>query len=290
MLRLYQQQPEEEEQQEPVDVALQKNMELSVNPMDQPPPEGYKIIQPPEPGEGERTKAEARSKVPWKLWDAPTLPAKRSDGSYTPGVMQIIRPRLKITVTKKMSRPRVPKNDLAGGEIRGLHRLITDEKVLRRKAPLRSRKKVGTMMIDVSGSMSIRQEDLDRVMDSAPQVTIAVYSSNLVDNDATRRAGLEEYCLGHLAIVAHRGKRCAEDEMRPFRGGGNVVDEEALRWLTRQPGPRVWICDGSVTGCHDESSQLARQVCQTLQKRGRIVRYFGIDEYFNNEPGGPIYG
>jgi hypothetical protein len=53
---------------------------------------------------------------------------------------------------------------------------------------------------------------------------------------------------------------------------GNVVDGPALRWLARQPEPRIWISDGHVTGIADQpSSDLAVDAIHICRK-ARITR------------------
>lgn len=210
------------------------------------------------------------------------------------GVMQIMRPKLSVRITSKMQRPRVPKNDLAGGEIRGLHRIITDEKILRRKAPLRSRKKVGTLLIDTSSSMSVDVDDIDAILSKAPQVTVALYGSGgshpssramTADFNLAKKLGAPNWLsVGHLAIVAHKGKRVPESEMKHYTSSGNVVDLEALRWLAKQPGPRVWICDGVVTGVGDACNAKLTITCSKIAKRASVKRvpslyaFLGLDD------------
>jgi hypothetical protein len=58
-------------------------------------------------------------------------------------------------------------------------------------------------------------------------------------------------------------------------GGGNNVDVEALQWLAAQPGPRVWISDGRVTGGFYYGmlgSQGLEHLCEELCRRHRITR------------------
>lgn len=209
-----------------------------------------------------------------------------SPDGVEPGVMQILRPPLSVPITKKLHRPYVKKQDYEGGEIRQIQRLYTDGKIMRRKAPLRSRKRVGTLIIDVSGSMQVRVEQIEQILRSAPQVTVAVYGSNGLDRhlfekyppkDTTRTR--REYTVGHLAIVAHKGKRISESEIKKYLGGGNVVDTEAVRWLASQPKPRFWICDGAITGKGDRISGTLARECVVTCKRAKIKRIGSVPEF-----------
>jgi hypothetical protein len=67
--------------------------------------------------------------------------------------------------------------------------------------------------------------------------------------------------------------------MGKWMGGGNVVDTEALRWLASQPGPRVWICDGFVTGMMDHEGMNITRECGILATRARVKRFQSIEEY-----------
>ena len=63
----------------------------------------------------------------------------------------------------------------------------------------------------------------------------------------------------------------ANDDLAPF-GPSNVVDQPALEWLARQPGPRIWISDGKVTGCNDRPSRRVKQACAEICRRSHIRR------------------
>jgi len=57
-------------------------------------------------------------------------------------------------------------------------------------------------------------------------------------------------------------------------GGGNDVDIEALTWLSKQPGPRVWVSDGQVCGglVSVLGPEQAEAVITSLCQRNGIVR------------------
>jgi hypothetical protein len=119
----------------------------------------------------------------------------------------------------------------------------------------------GTVLVDVSGSMNLSQEDLETIVAAAPAATVAVYAST---DRAFRR--------GAVTIVA-RGGRVAD--IRSVHRGyteGNVVDGPALEWLGRQPEPRLWISDGVVTGVGDITTPRLLLEAATLCRRFRIRR------------------
>jgi hypothetical protein len=55
-------------------------------------------------------------------------------------------------------------------------------------------------------------------------------------------------------------------------GRGNVIDGPALRWLASQPGPRIWISDGRVTGVRDRSSLDLVVEAMGICRRNQITR------------------
>ncbi|HKJ24055.1 MAG TPA: hypothetical protein VKB65_04480, partial [Myxococcota bacterium] len=134
------------------------------------------------------------------------------------------------------------------------HRHALDRKVFRR--PVRWRG--GTVLIDVSGSMHLRPDDLDALVDaSRGAALVAIYS------------GRERE--GELRVVARGGRRAAAEDLAPF-GSGNIVDVPALEWLARQPEPRLWISDGGVTGEMDRGSREIRRRCAGVVRHARIER------------------
>lgn len=119
-----------------------------------------------------------------------------------------------------------------------------------------------TMLIDVSGSMSLSPEDILTVMTYMPASLIATYSGS--------------GHIGHLTIVAEKGRRCEEREFRKG-GGGNVIDAPALRWLAQQKGPRYWVSDGYVVGIGGHTAELYAE-CIHICRRNHIMRVDSMEE------------
>ena len=95
----------------------------------------------------------------------------------------------------------------------------------------------GIVLIDGSGSMSLRSQQILEITEQAPGCTVAVYSA---DRDNKK---------DNLLILAENGKMV---DKLPDRNGGNGVDGEAIRWALKQrkrsSTPVVWITDGQVHG------------------------------------------
>jgi hypothetical protein len=147
-----------------------------------------------------------------------------------------------------------------GSVVRYLHRWPVDRAVFRRRA----RGGGGTLLVDTSGSMSFAASDLDRLLLATPHGTrVAIYS------------GAGE--AGELRVVADGHRRADAEHLKPF-GTGNVVDLPALRWLSRQPAPRLWLSDGGVTGVGDSPSDALKERCREACRRARIRRVPTIKE------------
>ncbi len=141
-----------------------------------------------------------------------------------------------------------------GSAVRYMHRWLADGAIFRRRA----RRPGGTILIDVSGSMSLEAEALDRLLLATPPGTrVAIYS------------GSED--RGTLRIVAEGARRAAAEHLKT-PGRGNIVDLPALEWLARQPRPRVWVTDGGVTGVGDRPSKVLGARCRALRHSARIER------------------
>lgn len=166
--------------------------------------------------------------------------------------------KLPLTVTNKVAVTgrRIRATD-HGAVPRYMHRLLTDQRVFGYKM----RGKGGTLVIDVSGSMHLPPEAIDKVLETAPCATVAIYSG--MGNG------------GYLSIVAKNGHRASQETIRRAiteQGDGNIVDGPALMWLKKQEGPRIWVCDGQVTGCGDGLCPVLTAEALHLVKVGGIKR------------------
>ena len=147
-----------------------------------------------------------------------------------------------------------------GSVVRYVGRWPSDKAIFRRK---RRGRGGASVLVDTSGSMSIETPDLDGLLLATPAgARVAIYSAN-------RR-------YGELRIVAHGSRRAVAADLEPF-GSANVVDVPALEWLAKQPGPRLWVSDGKVTGIGDQpSAEVTRQV-EAIVGRAGIERVESLD-------------
>ena len=127
----------------------------------------------------------------------------------------------------------------------------------------RIRRASGVVLLDWSGSMSLRSPQVEELLHLAPAATLATYS------------GTQD--IGDLRILVRRGRMASRSAIRATHGG-NVVDFRALCWLAHQRGPRYWISDGGVSGKNDESADVIQRGCGTILKHHLIRQFGSIDE------------
>ena len=108
--------------------------------------------------------------------------------------------------------------------------------------------------------MRLTSEELLKIVTTAPAATIAIYSG--------RRA------KGKLTIIGRKGMVATEEGLQQARkvGNGNVVDGPALKWLSKQNSPRLWVSDGLVTGKNDKTGINLAIECQNICHRSDIKR------------------
>lgn len=119
-----------------------------------------------------------------------------------------------------------------GRRLRNVSRALTDGRIFARKI----KQEGGSLLIDGSGSMSMSPEDVAEILKMAPLAWVAIYGA--------------QYDSGKVKILARDGKCVAPADMRS-PGACNVIDGPALELLAKQSTPRIWICDGHVTGVGD---------------------------------------
>ncbi|HYG70585.1 MAG TPA: hypothetical protein VD838_23125 [Anaeromyxobacteraceae bacterium] len=178
-----------------------------------------------------------------------------------PGALTIKKPELTLRTRSKESRFR-------RGEFGSIHRvdrLLTDGAAFREKRPNR----LGTVLIDVSGSMGPGRRSLGELVNASASHTVAIYAC---DEDSERK--------GQLIVVAQKGWAhpdpwaLREDNL----GGANVVDIPALEWLCRQERPRFWVSDGDVTGVNDIGSSEIRELAGVICRAGGVKRLDSLEQ------------
>jgi hypothetical protein len=171
-----------------------------------------------------------------------------------------------------------------GRSIGNISRLYTDPE--RRIFNHKVKVKGGIVVIDISGSMSLSQADIESMVEAAPAAVIMAYSHNRnVPGDP------------NAWILARRGWRV--QEIPRIGGRGNGVDGPALTWAIQQraPGePIIWVCDGYVTTASDGQNDALTIQCAQLVKKHRVIMIPDVEEAvkqfksgkFINRPAGPV--
>lgn len=138
-------------------------------------------------------------------------------------------------------------------------RLYTDME--RRVFGNKVRVRGGVVVLDISGSMHLNEQDINDILEVAPAALIMAYSD--CDN-----GGGEP----NAHLLANRGWRIKH--FKDIDRGGNGVDGTALTWALRhkKPGEEIiWVSDGHVFGIGgSRNSGLALQ-CAQLVKKHRII-------------------
>lgn len=149
----------------------------------------------------------------------------------------------------------------SGSVPRFMHRYNIDGRIFgrRRKAP------GGTVLVDASGSMSLSMEDIEKIITAAPCATVAMYSGKAD--------------TGSITVIARGGHRAdakAIERVRNVVGGGNIIDGPALAWLGKQAEPRLWVCDGYITGCNDTGSAALTTSAFATARRIKAKRFVNL--------------
>jgi len=138
-------------------------------------------------------------------------------------------------------------------------RLYTDyeRRVFGNKVKVRG----GVVVLDISGSMHLSEQDINEILEVAPAALIMAYSD--CDNgNGTPNA--------HL--LANRGWRVKQ--FKDVNRGGNGVDGTALTWALRhkkQGEEVIWVSDGQVFGIGGYRGHHLAVQCAQLVKKHRII-------------------
>jgi len=125
---------------------------------------------------------------------------------------------------------------------------------------------VGAVLFDASGSMSITMEMMLELLELAPGAVLAYYNGKY--DQYTPSAKFH----GILHIVARDGRlwKPKKGEKMPTAGGANDVDYEALQWLLRQKGPRVFVTDWGFCGGVPGQDVAAKVLCENSVASGAV--------------------
>jgi hypothetical protein len=128
---------------------------------------------------------------------------------------------------------------------------------------IQRRKYGGTVLIDMSGSMSIKQSHIDQLLDIAPYATVAGYGAHHQDR-------------GKIVIMAENAQKGSASDAREKVGQYNIIDGPALRWLATQQAPRIWVSDGHVTGVNECQHPVLNADCAQVSRSARITRIHSL--------------
>lgn len=159
-------------------------------------------------------------------------------------------------------------NTESGFILRHPERFVSDKRVFVEK---NRRKKIGTILIDCSGSMNISLPHLKRIVELSHGATIGGYSG--------------ENGGGSLWILSKRGRVVKELPVFPI---GNVIDYPALLWLAGQERPWIWVSDGGVSGKGDNiTTSISAAVHKLVHKHNieKIRDLEGLEEYIKEKSG-----
>jgi hypothetical protein len=148
-----------------------------------------------------------------------------------------------------------------GATFKYTHRLLTDKACF--STPMKDN--LGTVLIDVSGSMTFTKEDLEAMLQFSGRATIAIY------------AGLQ--VTGELIVLAKGGRCVPKIPYSKVIRHNNVIDVPAMEWLINQPSPRWWVCDGHVTGLHNRTGKSISVPVYNMATKGRVKQVESVEEF-----------
>lgn len=167
-------------------------------------------------------------------------------------------------VSGTMGRKRIASQ--TGRNPRRIHRIMTDPE--RRIFDRSMKGQGGIVVIDQSGSMSLSDDDIWKIVEAAPGCVIIGYS---------HQAGSKT--TPNAWVLADRGKVC---EKIRSGNGGNGVDGPVLRFAAskrRKGEPIIWVCDGVVTdGANDYTDYSLNEECAELVIKHGIHMVADVDD------------
>ncbi len=193
-------------------------------------------------------------------------------------VIHIIKPDLERLMNLNKFGAKKHRRSEDGDVLYHAHRMFVDGKIFRRKNP--SGIGGGSVMLDVSGSMSLSSEIIKELTWAAPTRTqVWSYCGGPCfrrphpmhdQTTAVYKASYERTHHGAITRLSISGKVAAPRWAYRPANGGNECDLEALKFLSKLPHPRVWVSDGGVCGGLLDGTAL-EQACTRQCAEGRII-------------------
>lgn len=153
-----------------------------------------------------------------------------------------------------------------GRSPRRIHRYMTDPQ--KRIFDTKRRGLGGVVLVDASGSMALNRDDIVKILEASPGVTVIAYSQ------------MDSECKETNAwVLADKGRMV--DEI-PQMGQGNGVDFPALEYAVKKrqhsSAPVIWVTDGGVCGPNQGFSQVLANQCTQFCIEKRVVTAFEVKE------------
>lgn len=178
---------------------------------------------------------------------------------------EVKHPKLSKPMPRKRSLGKRP--DETGDVPRYMHRYCSDGRIFSNQ---RMAREAVAILIDVSGSMQLRTEDIQTILDEVPASIIAMYSAK--SNGKT----------GTITVLAHNGRMVDGSGEKLYwlisaSGRQNICDVAAIEWLAaRKERRKLWVSDALVTGKKNGEVKLLapkwlRHIARLILKH-RIVR------------------
>jgi len=163
------------------------------------------------------------------------------------GKMKILNPKLTERLPVQMLKSSKKKSDM-GVNPKSMNRWTTDKKIFTNK----TKRYGGTVLIDVSGSMSLVHDDIKELAETLPAGTVAMYSGlDNYDLEKYKYEMIDKITTGHITILASKGNFVGNIETK---GKQNLIDGPAIKWLSQQEEPRILVTDMQVSGIGKNSN------------------------------------
>lgn len=190
-----------------------------------------------------------------------------TDDGGEPGEMTVEKGELdQVIKFKKVASVKITPSD-EGVIPSRMYRYATDMRVFSRKGRRRAN---AAVLIDISGSMSLSNEQIEQIIRLCPAAIVGVY------------CGMGS--VGKLRIVAEKGRFTTNFKQGYEMGHSNIVDYPALLWLAKQKEKKkIWISDGYATGKNDTglSPYWIRKIVNVLRVH-KIERVGEVKELIAN--------
>ena len=187
--------------------------------------------------------------------------AYSSTGVHGNADIKPFKPKEKVNQAIRELRKR---NSDYGVVPKNMHRMALDRKVFSSRRTVAG----GSMMIDFSGSMGWYTEEVVEIIKLLPASTIAGYVGYGSYRNDTSFSG--ETYHGMIEIIADKGRYDSKAIDRLKEYGQNNIDFDAVKWLAKQPLPRILVSDLQFIGVNEVSGNTKEL---SAEKRLEIMNF-----------------